>query len=56
MAEEYQVGDRVPEDGTYECSVCDESLGEKVKKELKKGEYFPKCDKCGDIEIWRKIS
>lgn len=50
----YQVGDRVIEDGTYECEVCDESLGKKVKVDLKKGDYFPNCSDCGDIDIWRK--
>jgi len=52
----YQTGDRVLESGTYECDVCDESLGKKITVSLKKGEYFPKCSACGDIDIWRKIT
>lgn len=51
----YQVGDKVIERGTYECDVCDESLGKKVKVDLKEGEFFPKCSDCGDIDIWRKV-
>jgi hypothetical protein len=49
----YQTLDKVPRDGVYLCDVCDDSLNQEVEVELKKGDYFPKCSKCGDVDIWR---